>query len=685
MFLEQVTRRGRPVGFFRICPAIVIHRFIGQMEALVLHPAPHRLVNVAMTGALAVAATVIISSQCEAQLTYDFVGEFVRQGPGTVTPGDVLATIEFSDLPARHDDVLSLTFTSAGDELYGLGLTFDDEFGFTSGPVTSDGANGLVGGGFTAVINSDESSLHDARALLVGGTGDEGSVNFIGLQLGTPLPFIVSGRFELVPEPRARLLGVTAFIFGLGFRHRRSYQRILAFKIDLTAKLLGLILCSCTFSVVWFMGNTAFAIDIPTIAVGNPGNSNDPVHRLDPRGTFGAVDDPFRMGTFEVTNAEYAEFLNAVAMTDSHALYSVEMSSDPRAGILRSGVDGDFSYDVKPNMGNKPVNYVSFWDAARFVNWLHNGQPAGAQDSTSTEQGAYALDGVTQPDTNIKRNAAARWFLPSEDEWYKAAYHHPREEGGERDNYWFYPMATPLDPVAATSNELGDIHGPMDKTANFQSSVNWNGLEGNVTTVGSAGDTSESFYGTSDQAGNVSEWTEGLFEDDFPFRIVRGGSWESRLFTDVSSAIWHATPPEVEHNTIGFRVATIAELLGDCNGDSLLNAADLSCVPSVEERDAVLGALNTLPGDLDGNGQVAFHDFLVLSANFGTDLPNYADGNIDLNDGVEFADFLLLSTNFGKTPSGLTAVPEPTNLVAAWLSSLGFVVSRRTRTRSYRH
>ena len=170
---------------------------------------------------LAVVVALIMSVNCEAQLTYDFVGEFVRQGPGTVTPGDVLATIEFSDFPARHDDILSLTFTPGGDEIFGLGLKFDDEFGFTSGPVTSDGATGLVGGGFTAVINSDESSLHDARALLVGGTGDEGPVNFIGLQLGTPLPFIVSGRFELVPEPGTGLLSLTALTIGIALRRRR--------------------------------------------------------------------------------------------------------------------------------------------------------------------------------------------------------------------------------------------------------------------------------------------------------------------------------------------------------------------------------------------------------------------------------------------------------------------------------
>ena len=70
--------------------------------------------------------------------------------------------------------------------------------------------------------------------------------------------------------------------------------------------------------------------------------------------------------------------------------------------------------------------------------------------------------------------------------------------------------------------------------------------------------------------------------------------------------------------------------VGDCNLDTTLNADDLSCISDIPARDAVLEALNTLPGDLDGNGQVEFGDFLVLSANFGTDSPAYTDGNIDL-------------------------------------------------------
>lgn len=120
---------------------------------------------------------------------------------------------------------------------------------------------------------------------------------------------------------------------------------------------------------------------------------------------------------------------------------------------------------------------------------------------------------------------------------------------------------------------------------------------------------------------------------------------------------------------------------GDCNGDGVLNSADLSCVGSIEERDAVLGALGTLPGDLDGMDGVAFADFLVLSANFGdASKTAYADGNVDLMDGVAFADFLVLSANFGKLDGQVAAVPEPGGLALTVLGLL--MLSLRGRERA---
>jgi formylglycine-generating enzyme required for sulfatase activity len=76
---------------------------------------------------------------------------------------------------------------------------------------------------------------------------------------------------------------------------------------------------------------------------------------------------------------------------------------------------------------NHPVTHVSWGNAARFTNWLHNGQPTSAEGPGTTETGAYALNGATSNDDllAVSRSAGAKWFIPSEDEWYKAAYYDP--------------------------------------------------------------------------------------------------------------------------------------------------------------------------------------------------------------------------------------------------------------------
>ncbi len=160
------------------------------------------------------------------------------------------------------------------------------------------------------------------------------------------------------------------------------------------------------------------AINIDTVLVGNAGNANDAS-----TGTlYGGVSYDYHIGTHEVTNSQYTAFLNAVAATDTHSLYNSNMGSNTHGGINQSGSDGSFSYNVKSGFGNKPVNFVSFWDAARFSNWLTNGQGSG-----STETGVYVLDATGISNNTITRNATA-WnnggvAVASENEWYKAAYY----------------------------------------------------------------------------------------------------------------------------------------------------------------------------------------------------------------------------------------------------------------------
>lgn len=100
-------------------------------------------------------------------------------------------------------------------------------------------------------------------------------------------------------------------------------------------------------------------------------------------------------------------------------------------------------------------------------------------------------------------------------------------------------------------------------------------------------------------------------------------------------------------------------VVGDCSQDGVVNQLDLACISTIEQRDAVVAELNTFLGDLDGNGDVSFQDFVTLADHYGTDETRYTLGNINLQDGVTFADFLILADNFGASRVTLHQVPEP--------------------------
>ena len=300
----------------------------------------------------------------------------------------------------------------------------------------------------------------------------------------------------------------------------------------------------------------ALAVTIDTVPVGNAGNAPDQLYTFNNPNNlqFGAVAYDYRIGTTEVTNAQYVEFLNAKAAGDPLALYNTNMGSTIRGGITRSGVSGSFTYTTKLGRDNMPVNFVSWYDSIRFSNWLDNGQGTG-----DTETGAYTLLGGTPTPSNglsVTRNAGATWFLPTENEWYKSAYHEPSSQGGDVDDYWLYPTASNSVPTIATANSVGDIDNPGANVANYFSGADWNGQDGNVTTVGSAGPLSQSFYGTADQGGNVWEWNEALVSSST--RGYRGSSWFG-VADFLRSSFRSNVDPTAELNNFGFRVATVPE------------------------------------------------------------------------------------------------------------------------------
>ncbi len=218
------------------------------------------------------------------------------------------------------------------------------------------------------------------------------------------------------------------------------------------------------------------------VVVGNPGNRNDTQWNT----TRGEVGYEYEISKYKVSNAEYAAFLNAKARSDPHNLM-VSGGGE----IIREGEDGSYTYTVLSGREKRPVVFVAAVDAMRMANWLHNGGTA----ESDTEVGSYTFDGY---DTVSRRTIGADYFLPSDDEWYKAAYYDPTKGG--TGGYWQFPPKT--DDPAKMVKELPP-GGPF--SANFD---NVAAGDGNGTTDVGAYASASSYYGTFDQAGCTWEWNE---------------------------------------------------------------------------------------------------------------------------------------------------------------------------------
>jgi formylglycine-generating enzyme required for sulfatase activity len=138
----------------------------------------------------------------------------------------------------------------------------------------------------------------------------------------------------------------------------------------------------------------------------------------------------------------------------------------------------------------------------------------------TTERGAYTLDGTITGGLTINRETGAKFWIPSEDEWYKAAYHQPAGQGGDADSYWLYPTKSNVEP----GNTTGAV--PLANQANFKTavySVTESGIfsaSQNYLTEAGSSPGSAGFYGTFDQGGNVFEWSDVVYGG--PYRGFRG-------------------------------------------------------------------------------------------------------------------------------------------------------------------
>ncbi len=290
-------------------------------------------------------------------------------------------------------------------------------------------------------------------------------------------------------------------------------------------------------------------VNMQYVMVGDPGNMDD-THG----NGYGGVPYTYRIGKYEVTAGQYTEFLNAVAATDTYELYSTFLG-DPslqfNCHILRNGSPSNYTYTIEADWANRPLSYVTWGSAARFCNWLTNGQPTGSQNTNTTEDGSYFLNGATTVGElqAVTRKADARYVIPTEDEWYKGAYYDPEKPGGA--GYWLYPTCSDTAPSnVLTSPDPGN-------NANHYSDSFTIGPPYYLTEVG-AFVNSQSAYGTFDQGGNVWEWNEAIIPNASQ-RGNRGGSFDVGE-RGMRASSWGCNFPDQSYIGVqGFRVAEVPE------------------------------------------------------------------------------------------------------------------------------
>jgi formylglycine-generating enzyme len=323
--------------------------------------------------------------------------------------------------------------------------------------------------------------------------------------------------------------------------------------------LLTVALAAPAFADVFDMGGVRDAgtgvwtglASVEFVRVGDAGNA------ADPDTGYGSVGTAFNIGKYDVTAAQYCEFLNAVAkQSDPYGLYDLSMNvaaTGLGCNIIRTGNVGNYSYTVASDWANRPVNYVSWGDAARFCNWLQKDQPTGVQGPATTETGAYVLNGANTDALlmQVTRDPNAKYFTPTLNEWYKAAYFDPNKNGPGQSGYWLFPTRhddPPINVVDAAGMNNGNFFDSAG-TGTHGYSID---LPYFRTEVGAFA-SSPGPYGTFDQGGNLDKWNEATAGSQQ--MATRGGSyykssgslskWDSDAFNSSRG-----------HYGIGFRVAS---------------------------------------------------------------------------------------------------------------------------------
>ena len=243
-------------------------------------------------------------------------------------------------------------------------------------------------------------------------------------------------------------------------------------------------------------GANEFTIDFVNISGDASSANRTNIGAYKPAGFTDPTND-YRMGTYEITNDQWDKFVNSYGTVTGSPSNAYDESA------FHTGTD-------------VPTNFLSWYEAAQFVNYLNTSTDHTAAYKFTGTQGTgdytYAMwesGDAGYDSTNPYRNSNAFYFLPTEDEWVKAAY-------------W---NGTSLQTHATKAGEsLTQGDGTSGTGWNY-----WDNIDGFATDPAGpwdVGSGSEELNGTFDMMGNVWEWMEGPYiSGDFMPGCIRGGSY----------------------------------------------------------------------------------------------------------------------------------------------------------------